>query len=159
MLRNDRKYIPIFPDIDTEKQGFFTHYSDVIMSVTASQITRVSTVCLTVCLGSDQRKHQSSSSLSFVRGIYRWPEDSTQKGPVRPKMFPFDDGITNLPKLVPTRRKTIKASVPILKSVSRQQTCRCPPLNKRIFPRHAALVKWLHPGTILSILPGHVIYQ
>ena len=30
----------------------------------------------------DQRKHQSSASLTFVRGIHRWPVNSTRKGPV-----------------------------------------------------------------------------
>ena len=35
------------------------HYSDVIMSAMASQITGVSMVCSTVCLGADQRKHQT----------------------------------------------------------------------------------------------------
>ena len=40
----------------------------VKMSVMASQITSVSIVCSIVCLGADQRKHQSSTSLAFVRG-------------------------------------------------------------------------------------------
>ena len=44
------------------------------------------------CLSSaDQRKHQSSASLAFVRGIHRWPVNSTHKGLVTRKMFPFDD--------------------------------------------------------------------
>ena len=41
--------------------------------------------------GVDQRKHQSSVSLAFVRGIHRWPVNSPHKGPVMQKMFPFDD--------------------------------------------------------------------
>ena len=44
------------------------HYSDVIMSTIASQITGVLIVCSTVWSGADQRKHQSSASLAFVRG-------------------------------------------------------------------------------------------
>ena len=67
------------------------HYSDVIMGAMASQIIGVSIVCSTVCSGADQRKHQSSASLAFVRGIHRWPVDSPHKGPVTRKMFPFDD--------------------------------------------------------------------
>ena len=43
--------------------------------------------------GADQRKHQSSASLAFVRGIHRWPVNSPHKGPVTRKMFPFDDVI------------------------------------------------------------------
>ena len=69
------------------------HYSDIMMSAMASQITWASIVCLTVCSGADQRKHQSSASLSFVRGIHWWPVDSPHKGPVTRKMFPFDDVI------------------------------------------------------------------
>ena len=50
------------------------HYSDVIMTPMASQITGVSIGYLTVCSNADQRKHQSSASLAFVRGIHhdRW---------------------------------------------------------------------------------------
>ena len=40
------------------------------MSTMASQITGVSIVCSTVGSGADQRKHQSSTSLAFVRGIH-----------------------------------------------------------------------------------------
>ena len=69
------------------------HYSDVIMSAMASQITGVMIVCLNVCSVADQRKHQSSMSLAFVRGIHRWQVNSPHKGPVTRKMFPFDDVI------------------------------------------------------------------
>ena len=69
------------------------HYCDVIMSAMASQITSVSIVYTTVCSGADQRKHQSSALLAFVRGIHRWPVNSPHKGPVTRKMFPFDDVI------------------------------------------------------------------
>ena len=47
------------------------HFNDVIMSAIASQITGVAIVCSTVGSGPDQRKHQSSASLAFVRGIHR----------------------------------------------------------------------------------------
>ena len=70
-----------------------SHYSDVIMSAMASQITSVWIVCSIVYSGADQRKHQSSASLAFVRGINRSPVDSPHKGPVTWKMFPFDDVI------------------------------------------------------------------
>ena len=58
-----------------------------------SQITGVSIVYSIVCSGAGQRKHQSSASLVFVRGIHRWPVTSPHKGPVTRKMFPFDDVI------------------------------------------------------------------
>ena len=49
--------------------------------------------CLTVSTGADQRKHQSSASLAFVRGIRRGPVNSPHKWPVTRKRFPFDDVI------------------------------------------------------------------
>ena len=47
------------------------HYSGGIMSAMASLITGVSIVFSTVCSAADQRKHQSSAALAFVRGIHR----------------------------------------------------------------------------------------
>ena len=48
----------------------------------------------TIYSGTDQRKHQSFASLAAaVRGIHRWPVNSTHRGPVTRKMFPFDDVI------------------------------------------------------------------
>ena len=49
------------------------HYSDVIMSAMASQITGVSIVCSAFFSCADLRKHQSFASLAFVRGIHRRP--------------------------------------------------------------------------------------
>ena len=50
------------------------HYNDVMMRVMASKITSLTIVYSTVYSGADQRKHQSSASQAFVRGIhrYRW---------------------------------------------------------------------------------------
>ena len=61
------------------------------MGGTASQITSLAIVYSTVYTGVDQRKHQSSSSLAFVRGIHRLPVNSPQKWPVTRKLFPFGD--------------------------------------------------------------------
>ena len=72
---------------------YYYHFSDVIMGEMASQINGVSSVYSTVCSGADRRKHQSSSLLAFVRGIYRWAMNSLHKGPVTRQMFPFDDVI------------------------------------------------------------------
>ena len=69
------------------------HYSDVIMGRIASQITSLTIVYSIVYSGVDQRKHQSSSSLAFVRGIHRRPMNSPHKWPVTRKKFPFDDFI------------------------------------------------------------------
>ena len=70
-----------------------THCNDVIMSAMASQITSLTIVYLAIYSDTDQRKHQSSASLAFVRWIHRWPMNSPHKGPVTRKMFPFDDAI------------------------------------------------------------------
>ena len=66
------------------------------MSAIASHNTDVSTVYLTGCSGADQRKHQSSVSLAFMRGIHRWAVKSPHKGPITRKMFPSDDVIMGL---------------------------------------------------------------
>ena len=57
------------------------------MSEMASKITGDSIVFSTVCSGADQRKHQSSASLVFVRGIHRLPVNSLNKGPATRKCF------------------------------------------------------------------------
>ena len=57
------------------------------MSAMASQITDVSIICSVVCSGADRRKHESSASMAFVRGMYLCPVDSHHKGTVTRKMF------------------------------------------------------------------------
>ena len=71
----------------------YDHYGDVIMGTMASQITSLTIVYSTVYSGADQRKHQSSASLAFVRGIHRGPVNSPHKWPVTRKIYPFDDVI------------------------------------------------------------------
>ena len=56
------------------------HYDDVIMSMMPSHITSLTVVYSTVYSGTDQRKHQSSTSLAFVRGIDLCPVNSRTKG-------------------------------------------------------------------------------
>ena len=48
------------------------HNNDVIMGMMASQITNLAIFYSTVYSDADQRKHKSSASLAFVRGIHRW---------------------------------------------------------------------------------------
>ena len=74
-------------------QLFVTLHRDVIMSTIASQITSLAIVYWTIYSGADQRKHQSSVSLTFMWGIHQWPVSSPHKWPVKRKMFPFDDVI------------------------------------------------------------------
>ena len=63
------------------------------MGAIASQISSLTIVYSTMYSGADQRKHQSSASLAFVRGIHRGPANSPHKWPVTRKMFLFDDVI------------------------------------------------------------------
>ena len=56
-----------------------TYYCEVIMDAMASQVTSFTIVYWTFHPGADQRKHQSSASLAFVRGIHRWPVNSPHR--------------------------------------------------------------------------------
>ena len=75
------------------------HYHDVMMGMIASQITSLNIVYSTVYSDADQRKHQSSASLAYVRWIHRGPVNSPHKWPVTRKMFPLDDVIMNYPRV------------------------------------------------------------
>ena len=57
------------------------------MSTMASQVTSVSIVYSTVCIGADHRKHQSSASLALMRGIHKWSVNSPHKGQLPGKCF------------------------------------------------------------------------
>ena len=70
---------------------YHNHYSDVKLGAIASQITSLTIVYSTDYSDADQRKHQSSASLAFVRGIHQGPVTSPHKWPVMRKMFLFDD--------------------------------------------------------------------
>ena len=75
-------------------QPKMSHYNgDVILGAISSQITSFTIVYSTVYSGTDQRKHQSSASLPFVREIHRSSVISLHKCLVTRKMFPFDDVI------------------------------------------------------------------
>ena len=97
------------------------HYSDVIMTTMTSQITSLTAVYSIVYSDADHRKHQSSASLAFERGIHRGPVNSPHKWPVTRKIFPFDDVIMHSPRpfsspwilpLTPLRQRILSASVP-----------------------------------------------
>ena len=126
------------------------HYSDVIISAMASQITVVSMVRATVCSGADQRKHQSSASLAFVRGIHRWPVNSPHKGPVTRKMFPFHDvimriyaslGFNELLMLQMVRPSTTRA-------VSRRRLTTPSYPTRRLYQSTTSLTAWIYAITV-----------
>ena len=79
----------------------------------ASQITSPTIVHSVVHPGADQRKHQSSASLAFMRVIHRLPVNSPHKGPVTLKMFPFGDVIMRKRIFAPTAvRQTACPGIP-----------------------------------------------
>ena len=80
----------------TQRMNNKTHYSDVIMSAMVYQITSHTSVYSAIYSGAHKRKHQSSASLAFVRGIHRSPHT----GPITRKMFPLDDVIMNFYLLI-----------------------------------------------------------
>ena len=53
-------------DTDHKWSAMRNHYSDVILSAMACQITNLKVVYSTVYSGADQRKHQSTASLAFA---------------------------------------------------------------------------------------------
>ena len=117
------------------------HYSDVIISAMASQITGVSNVCSTVCSGVYQRKHQSSASLVFVRGIHRWPVDSLHKGSVTRKMFPFHDVNMN-PFILHSQYCGFQ----------RRSSLRCKGISSHSIELHIAHLKYFPCWILLSFL-------
>ena len=63
------------------------YYSDVIMGAIASQITSLAIVYSSVYSDANQRKHQGSASLFFVRGIHRGPWIPRTNDQLRGKCF------------------------------------------------------------------------
>ena len=90
---------------------WLNHYSDVKLGAIASQITSLRIVYSTVYLGTDQRTYQSTASLTFVRGIHRWPVNIPRKWPVTQKMLPFDDVIMH--REPTTELQETKQNIPI----------------------------------------------
>ena len=86
------------------------------MSARATQITSLTIVYSIVYSGAYQRKHQSSASLAFVRGIHRWPGNSPHKGPVKRKMFPFDDII--MQQFYPRQFQRLSSSLALVADLS-----------------------------------------
>ena len=72
---------------NTQGGNFVLHFSDVIMSAVAFEITGISIVYSNVCSDTDRRKHQSPASLAFVMRITgdRWIPRT--KGQWRGKSF------------------------------------------------------------------------
>ena len=109
------------------------------MTAKASQITSLTVVYSTVYSGADQRKHQSSASLAFVRGIHRWPVNSPHKRPVTRKMFSFNDVIMHYQHVWPRGiqspgDQSVTSFRPALQQTSQTATLKI----------HDDVIKWKH---------------
>ena len=82
------------------------------MGTMTSQITSLTILYSPVCSGAYQRKHQSSTSLAFVRGIHQGPVNYPHKWPVTRKMFPFDDVIISFYVALATRKCHVRLQTP-----------------------------------------------
>ena len=125
------------------KLGQFIHYSDVIMGAMASQITSLTIVYSTVYSGADQRKHQSSASLAFVREIHRWPVNSPRKWPVTRNLvnyFGVNDVIQKGCWDLTKSRKTL--SVKLNQSINLNDDCLIPLFSRVEVPRRIFLSSW-----------------
>ena len=81
------EHIPWVHDAERNLTITGKHYDDVRMGAIASQFTSLTIVYSIVYSDADQRKHQSSASLAFVRGNHRRPVNSPHKWPVTRKCF------------------------------------------------------------------------
>ena len=81
------------PPVPSCLMGRGEHYNDITMGFMASQITSISTVYFSIRLIQHQRNIKAPPYWPFVRGIHRWPVNSSHKGPVTRKKLPFDDVI------------------------------------------------------------------
>ena len=103
------------------------HLNNVIMGAMASQVTSLTIVYSSVYSGEDQRKHQRSASLAFVRAVHWWPVNSPHKWPITRKVFPF-----------------------------RHHECRYPPLwGQWMFHRGGKRWVFLHIYTVIVPIYGH----
>ena len=79
------------------------------MSAMSSQITSLPIVYSTVYSTTDKKKHQSSASLAFVRGIRRSPVNSRTKDQLRGKCFHLMTSSFVLVKEAPITKSEMKS--------------------------------------------------
>ena len=87
------------------------------------------------------KKHQSSASLAFVRGIHRLPVNSPHKWPVTRKMFPFDDVIMLL--LIGWGQVSTLCLRQQLSAIAR-----CDVMTWKRFPHHWPFVGGIHQSPV-----------
>ena len=69
------------------------HYSDVKMSAMASKPPAPRLFTQPFVQAQIKENTKAPRHWPFMRGIHRWPANSSHKGPAKRKMFPFDDVI------------------------------------------------------------------
>ena len=129
------------------------------MGAMASQITSLTIVYSTVYSWADQSKNQSSASLALVRGIHRWPVNSTHKWPVTRNMFPFHDVTMMLPPMA-HYSDIAWTSWRVKRPVTRQfvQQCIQNNNNRNTKTQHYWLcVRRIHRGPVDSLHTGPVM--
>ena len=127
-----------------------SHYNDVMMGTVVSQITSLMIVYSTVYSGADQRKHQSSASLAVVHGIHRWPVNSTLKGPVTRKMFPFDDVIMWCHKTFTDDKSTLVQVMAWCRQATSHYLSHCCP--RSLLPYGITRPQWVKINTKTTLL-------
>ena len=116
---------------------FLTHYTDVTMTILLSQITDNFAVFFNRSFKRTSRKTSKLRVTCLCEGNPPWPVDSPHNGPVKRKIFPFDDVIMS-----PTHHVTIDSEDPVLQA-----------LQGHPFDRQAALLD-LAVVTVLVQVPG-----
>ena len=125
-------------------------YNDVIISLMASDITSLTIFYSTVYSVTDQRKHQRSASLAFVRGNHRLPVNSPHKGPMTRKMFPFDDVIMFLPHGYCGIHATLSVPIPGTISIWRRGLVSTEIRQSHITLEFWAKIEYIYVWTIWS---------
>ena len=125
------------------------------MGAIESQITSLIIVYSIVYSDTDQRNHEGSASLVFVRGNHRWPVNSPHKWPVTQKMFPFDDVIMKLPFLTSIWRMCV-FMIRFLRKHNWDQID-VGNIKRRLFASHAIGVceKWKRISNVVDGIPCH----
>ena len=114
----------------------------------ASQITSLTFVYSTVYSGANQRKHQSSEALAFVRGIYRWIPRT--KGQLRGKCFHLMMSSCHI--------STPDSSAVWFQSLNAVIVCWCPALCNNSIMRCCIVWQWLSMFNELIVAWWHLIW-
>ena len=120
------------------------------MKPIASQITIVLIVCSIVYSGTDQRKHQSCASLVFVRGIHRWPVESSHLMTLSWIFVHFDRNLRTFVLRVPSEISWVRYQVNTKRHQGITWTNHDDVINWKHFPRNWPFVRGIHRSPVNS---------